>query len=56
MVYQDYRGDFMKKSLIYGMIGGMMVVGYMKYKDGTLERAIKNMKPMLNCAMNSLKK
>ena len=46
----------MKKSLLYGMLGGLMVVGYMKYMDGTLERTIKNMKPMLESALNDLKR
>lgn len=45
-----------KKSIMYTMLGGMAVLGYMKYKDGTLERTMKNMKPMMESALENLKK
>ena len=45
----------MKKSIVYGMIGGMMVLGYMKYKDGSMQRAIKNVRPMIESAINKIK-
>ena len=45
-----------KKGMLLTMMGGMMVYGYMKYKDGTMSRAIKNMKPMMESMMENLKK
>ena len=45
-----------KKCMMYGMLGGMVMFGYLKYKDGTIERMIKNMKPMAECALEELKK
>jgi len=45
-----------KKSLMYMMIGAFAIYGYLKYKDGTIERAIKNMKPMMECAVEELTK
>lgn len=45
-----------KKSIMYTMIGGMAVYGYMKYKDGSITRTIKNMKPMMENMMNNIKK
>ena len=45
-----------KRNMMYAMMGGMIAVGYMKYKDGTLKRAIKNAKPMMENMINDLKK
>lgn len=45
-----------KKCMMYGMLGGMIVFGYLKYKDGSIERMMKNMKPMAECALEELKK
>ena len=45
-----------KKTMLYTMMGGMAVLGYLKYKDGTMERTIKNMKPMIDSAIENLKK
>jgi len=45
-----------KKNLMYAMLGGMAVLGYLKYKDGSMERMMKNMKPMAECALEELKK
>jgi len=46
----------LKKAMMYSMMGGMAVLGYLKYKDGTMERTIKNMKPMIESAIDNLKK
>lgn len=46
----------LKKSIMYTMIGGMAVLGYMKYKDGTITRTIKNMKPMMESMINDIMK
>ena len=46
----------MKKGVLYSMMGGLIFYGYLKYKDGTLERYIKNMKPMIESTINDLKK
>ncbi len=46
----------LKNVIMYTMLGGMAVLGYLKYKDGTLERTIKNMKPMMESALENLKK
>ena len=41
----------LKKSMMYGMIGGLSVLAYIKYKDGTMDRMLKNMKPIApSCA------
>lgn len=45
-----------KKCIMYGMIGGLSVLAYLKYKDGTIDRMMKNMKPMMECALDELKK
>ena len=41
---------------MYGMIGGLSVLAYIKYKDGSMDRMMKNMKPMMECALHELKK
>lgn len=46
----------LKKSMMYGMIGGLSVLAYIKYKDGSMDRMMKNMKPMMECALHELKK
>lgn len=46
----------MKKCMMYGMMGGIMVLMYVKYKDGTIKRIMKNMKPMMECALEEIKK
>lgn len=46
--------DF-KRSMMYTMIGGIAVLGYMKYKDGTITRTIKNIKPMMESMVNDIK-
>lgn len=46
----------LKNGIIYTMLGGIAILGYLKYKDGTLERAIKNMKPMMENALENLRK
>lgn len=46
----------MKKCIMYSMIGGLSVLGYMKYKDGSIQRMIKNMKPMMETMIEDLKK
>ena len=45
-----------KKGVMYTMLGGLAVIGYLKYKDGTLERTMKNMKPMMESALENLRK
>ena len=45
----------LKNSILCTVIGGAAVIGYLKYKDGTLERYIKNMKPMMKSALEDLK-
>lgn len=45
-----------KKCMMYVMLGGMMTWAYLKYKDGSMERMMKNMKPMAECALDELKK
>ncbi len=47
--------DF-KKNMLCAMMGGMIIYTYMKCKDGTIKRTIKNMKPMMENAINELKK
>lgn len=42
-----------KKSLMYALLGGSAVYGYMKYKDGSMERALKNMKPKFESAVKN---
>ena len=44
----------LKNMMMYTMIGGMAVYGYMKYKDGSLKRTMKNMKPMMQSMINEL--
>ena len=44
-----------KRCIMYTMLGGAVVLGYLKYKDGTMNRMIKNMKPMVECALQELK-
>ena len=41
---------------MYMMLGGMVALGYMKYKDGSMDRMMKNIKPMMECALEELKK
>ena len=38
------------------LLGGMAVYGYLKYKDVTLERTMKNIKPKIESAIEDLKK
>ena len=45
-----------KKGIMYTMIGGLGVYGYMKYKDGSITRMIKNIRPMMNDTIENLKK
>ena len=45
-----------KRAMVYTIAGMAGVIGYMKYKDGTLERTIKNMKPMIESTIENLKK
>lgn len=42
--------------MMYAMMGGMAMYGYMKCKDGTLKRTIRNIKPMMESMINDLKK
>ena len=46
----------LKNGIMCTMLGGLAVIGYLKYKDGTLERTIKNMKPMMDSTLENLKK
>ena len=45
-----------KKCIMCTLLGGMAVYGYLKYKDGTLERTMKNIKPKIESAVEGLKK
>lgn len=45
-----------KNAIMYTMLGGLSVLMYLKYKDGTMDRMMKNMKPMMECALDELKK
>ena len=45
-----------KRCVMYALLGGLAVLGYLKYKDGTMDRMVKNMKPMMECALDELKK
>ncbi len=45
-----------KKCIMCAMLGGLTILGYMKYKDGSMDRMMKNIKPMLECALEELKK
>ena len=45
-----------KKCIMCPLLGGMAVYGYLKYKDGTLERTMKNIKPKIESAIEDLKK
>ena len=45
-----------KKCVMYMMLGGIVALGYMKYKDGSMNRMMKNIKPMMDCALEELKK
>ena len=45
-----------KRCVMYMVLGGMVALGYMKYKDGSMNRMMKNIKPMMECALEELKK
>ncbi len=45
----------LKKEVMFSIIGAMALYGYMKYRDGSIERAIKNMKPMMEMKLDDLK-
>lgn len=45
-----------KKCIMCTLLGGMAVYGYLKYKDGTLKRTMKNIKPKIESAIEDLKK
>ena len=44
-----------KKCIMCTLLGGMAVYGYLKYKDGTLERTMKNIKPKIESNRRSKK-
>lgn len=46
----------MKKCFMCSIVGGIMVFMYIKYKDGTIKRIMKNMKPMMACTLEEIKK
>jgi len=52
------EGDNMnfKKSVMYTLLGGLSVLGYMKYKDGSMKKAVKKIKPKVEDALTSHKK
>lgn len=45
----------MKKTMLAMMLGGATVFGYMKYKDGSIQRGIKNMKPKFKLMLENIK-
>ncbi len=45
-----------KRCMMCTLLGGMAVIVYLKYKDGTINRMIKNVKPVLVCTLDELRK
>ena len=46
----------MKKGIMYTLLGGSLVLGYMLYRDGTITRTVKNLKPKLANSLERMKK
>ena len=45
-----------KKYAMFTLLGGTAVLAYMKFRDGTIQRTIKNMKPKMDNVVDNLKK
>lgn len=45
----------MKKYMMLSIITSLGIFMYIKYKDGSMKRIAKNIKPMIECAIEELK-
>jgi hypothetical protein len=45
-----------KKYAMFTLLGGAAVLAYMKYKDGSIQRTVRNVKPKVENVVDNLKK